>query len=301
MFRKRRFWAPVAAVAALLVAAVYYVHSGGLSSQNVSYASAWQVEGPVSSHLTPSAAFAPNDKPSSHADGCHLDFGESAFGKCVYGDTDSSNTVFLVGDGHASQWLPALQDLATRGDLRIVALTKAACPPTSADLPAVEGNGTYEECTSTHESILSRVASEKPGLVILSSYVRKADMKDSPGISGAGAFVEALLAAGAGRVAYLGDTPHPGGSAPECIAKHDGDTTYCSPVIGDAVNREALAVLKAEVEAAGGTYIETWDLLCGHEVCPVVIGDVLMYRDDSNLTATGAEALSPLLADLVGF
>ena len=38
------------------------------------------------------------------------------------------------------------------------------------------------------------------------------------------------------------------------------------------------------------------DLLCGTRRCPVIVGDVLVYRDDSHLTATYARRLAPRLA-----
>jgi len=43
--------------------------------------------------------------------------------------------------------------------------------------------------------------------------------------------------------------------------------------------------------------VSTNDMLCGAVACPVIVGDVLMYRDESHLTTVASEALArPLLA-----
>jgi hypothetical protein len=35
------------------------------------------------------------------------------------------------------------------------------------------------------------------------------------------------------------------------------------------------------------------DLVCSYDPCPVIVGDVLMWRDRSHLTATFARQLAP--------
>jgi hypothetical protein len=45
--------------------------------------------------------------------------------------------------------------------------------------------------------------------------------------------------------------------------------------------------------------VSTNDMICGAVACPVIVGDVLMYRDGSHLTTVASEALAqPLLARL---
>ena len=43
-------------------------------------------------------------------DGCHLDQSSDKPGECVFGDPEASATVVLMGDSHAAQWFPAMDE-----------------------------------------------------------------------------------------------------------------------------------------------------------------------------------------------
>jgi hypothetical protein len=53
-----------------------------------------------------------------------------------------------------------------------------------------------------------------------------------------------------------------------------------------AVEREVAAKYDAE-------FIPTSDWMCTGSACPVIIGNVLMYRDNSHITATASVFLAP--------
>ena len=42
-------------------------------------------------------------------------------------------------------------------------------------------------------------------------------------------------------------------------------------------------------------FVPTADWLCASDACPVVVGDVLVYRDDNHITATAASWLAPFV------
>jgi hypothetical protein len=80
-----------------------------------------------------------------------------------------------------------------------------------------------------------------------------------------------------------------------CLSEHLTDATRC-------INRRERAVspgritVEGEVAAANsGRFIDTSDWLCTPEACPVILGDILLYRDVTHLTTTGAAWLRPLL------
>ena len=56
---------------------------------------------------------------------------------------------------------------------------------------------------------------------------------------------------------------------------------------GDATGKAA--------EANGAAFVATSDWLCGETTCPVVLGDLLMYRDDNHITATASQYLTPFV------
>ena len=99
---------------------------------------------------------------------------------------------------------------------------------------------------------------------------------------------------GAGlRVAVIADPPYPGGNPVECLQKH-GKQDQCATAAA-----EALAGTDTLVAAAGTVPgVETIDLsrhFCRDGVCPAVIGNVLVYRDN-HMTNTFAKSLAPDLA-----
>jgi hypothetical protein len=53
--------------------------------------------------------------------------------------------------------------------------------------------------------------------------------------------------------------------------------------------------LRQAVEAAGGTYRSLEDRICPTRPCPLVQGDILIYRDKGHLTVTFTKRLAPSL------
>ena len=56
----------------------------------------------------------------------------------------------------------------------------------------------------------------------------------------------------------------------------------------------------AAAEQFDALFVPTSNWTCTATACPVVVGNVLMYRDDSHLTATAADLLTPYVEALVG-
>jgi hypothetical protein len=46
-------------------------------------------------------------------------------------------------------------------------------------------------------------------------------------------------------------------------------------------------------------FLDTADLVCGPELCPAEIGNVLVYLDDNHLTASYATTMAPMIEDQV--
>jgi hypothetical protein len=58
------------------------------------------------------------------------------------------------------------------------------------------------------------------------------------------------------------------------------------------VHRHAVAA----TTKSGVRVIDAASWFCTARVCPVVVGNILVYRDDSHPTATYLKALAPMLA-----
>jgi hypothetical protein len=79
--------------------------------------------------LRPSTEMAWWDRLDNYDDRCHNDAVDAGCMPAPSRDTDSEVSVAIFGDSHALQWLPALVAAGVEEGGRVVALTKAACPP----------------------------------------------------------------------------------------------------------------------------------------------------------------------------
>jgi peptidoglycan/LPS O-acetylase OafA/YrhL len=254
----------------------------------------------VPANLRPALRAARNDLPQIYLDGCHLDPAVTQVGECAFGDPGSATTVVLFGDSHAAQWFPALNALAEQHRWRLVVLTKKGCP--TAEIPVYSPlvDRELRECVPWRQNVFARIAAEKPDIVVLSSYRyrmtgRQASADpDEAWRRGLSATLAAVRPS-ADHVVVLGDTPTPAQDVPGCVSSHLDRASACVSARSEAVKASRLAVEQAVASANGAVFVPTGDWVCGAERCPVIVGDILLYRDANHLTATAATWLAPYL------
>jgi peptidoglycan/LPS O-acetylase OafA/YrhL len=255
-------------------------------------------------HPTPTEAETEENRPQMYADGCHLTFPETQTPRCVYGNPSSDTTVVLFGDSHAMQWFPALNKLAEERDWRLVGLTKAACPPAEVHIYNATLRREYRECDEWREQTLERIVQdEDPSLIVTSSlptYRPREGGKRLGGEAGTDALVEGyattlreLRTTGA-PVALIEEVPHPGMNVPECVSRSLDRLKRCATPRSKALAYPQ-ANSRAAAEVEGVRLIDPTSMVCLEKTCPAVIGDALVYRNGSHLTATYVRTLTSWL------
>jgi peptidoglycan/LPS O-acetylase OafA/YrhL len=263
--------------------------------------------GGVPADLVPSLAAVRDDIPVIYADACHAEARETTPGTCVYGDADSSTTVFLVGDSHAAQWFPTFDRLSAEHGWRLVSMTKSACPTADVAVYHTTLKREYTECAAWRAAVVERVRREQPAMVVISDSrgswlwldgesVPSTDRED---LWAAGLRRAIGSMAAAGSVVVLGDTPNPKGDPPVCLSDHMDDALACATPSSKAMDAERTASERAVAEATGAMFIDPGAWVCPTEPCPVVIGDVLVFRDGHHMTTPFARALAPYLDRLL--
>ncbi|WP_250001425.1 acyltransferase family protein [Actinoplanes sp. M2I2] len=267
--------------------------------------------GKLPANLTPrlADAGAVKQSPRIYQDQCHLNYTQTRpAGACVYGDPDGARTMYLIGDSHAAHWFPAVDAAARNHGWRLVALTKAAC-----QLPQVLVHNEvlkrpYTECVTWRNQVLQRVARDRPDLVVMAS-----NDTDNGGLIGA----DGRTVARAGNqddplwvrawqqtwrrldgipMLLLQDTPLPDGNAPECAAVNARRLGACDRRTTRAISERGRRGLIADAaQASGLRVIDPTPWLCGRGKCPIVIGNTLVYKDNSHLTVAYAEAVAPVV------
>jgi peptidoglycan/LPS O-acetylase OafA/YrhL len=247
--------------------------------------------------LRPDPRSARDDRGRVFRDGCLVRQGESTSPPCVYGNPRSGRTVVLYGNSHAMHWFPALERVAQRRDWRLVVLTRAGC--------AIGDVRFSRRCDAWREHALRRIEQrELPELVVLATSTsmsvgvvvagRRRSQADSvPHLRrGLERTLRRLRATGA-RVIVINDLPRSPHDVPDCVSEQPDSLDRCAFRREQRPERAFDAQSAAAVDGAHA--LDPAPIVCPGGVCPAVMGNALVYRDDNHFTATFARTLSPWL------
>ena len=225
-------------------------------------------------------------------------------GSCSYGPTDAELVVAVVGDSKMHQWLPALERIADRHGWRIETHLKSACP--LVRVPTPRGGGANLPCQEYNERLYERLLEGAAADVVLTSQrTSLAYLPDEGPQASRQAMVDDLqrswrdLEARGSEVLVVLDNPGPPMIVPDCVAANLEDLGACAFARDVGVEDSAAPV---QLEALAGSEARVVDVragICPEELCPAVLGDVLIYRQGSHLTATYATVLTDRLEQAI--
>jgi hypothetical protein len=255
----------------------------------------------VPSNLRPALTGLSKSAPRIIGDGCELGPGRDEIKPCVYGDRGSHTSVVLFGDSHAGHWFDALSWISKRRHWRLVVMTKEGCTPAEVTLL----HGSDKVCPEWREKAKARIARLKPALVIV-SWARwmqpwagqKAGVPTGYGGAwqdGAAAIFQ-FLQQSAKQVIFISDTPYPNHSAPDCVAGHLSDVRPCTRQRSDSTVLPAIKA--AELRISKQEHVNSIDpapWFCAPKVCPVIVGNILVYHDKSHMTPEWSRFIAPAL------
>ncbi|GLY94631.1 acyltransferase family protein [Actinoplanes sp. NBRC 103695] len=264
----------------------------------------------VPANLTPPLRTAGKDLPRLYPDGCSSELTDDTVRKpCAYGDVASSETVVLYGDSHAAHWFPALEVIARDRNWRLVVVTKNACSAAATRIFQVKLNRPFNECMTWRRKAWSAIADLRPSRVFMASAAAGGTVVDGSGVpltdptwtdrawlAGWAETTDRLSSSGA-RLFLLEDTPYQSSQPLECLSLHPKNPHACVVAADVALlspdRRRAIAL---KLRAKGVTVIDPTPWFCTAKACPVIVGNVLVFRDPSHMTATWSRLLAPQLA-----
>lgn len=250
--------------------------------------------------------------PLSSFDGCISDFNDSEIhdvklwrkekGRpCVYGDVNAKRSIALVGGSHAEHWLTALDTLGQREHFRVDVYFKMGCPLMISgmiDLPT--NNKPYYSCLEWGAKVYKRILEKKYDYVF-STATRPTTL------TGVGPDIvpdyyadlwRALNKDGIQMIAVR-DTPWSTrddlpANVPDCL--ESGGNAYSCGIPRDL----AMAPVNPAIEASSGLdnvhLMDFTDDLCPGNLCPAVIGNVMVYHDMHHMTHSFVQSLIPEFA-----
>ena len=226
---------------------------------------------------------------------------------CELGSTsdDPERVVAVVGDSHATQWFPALDDLGRERDWRVLTYAKSSCPFTTATrtLPDEQTVEAQVSCARWVRSVRDDLLDHDDlSMVLTASYSTAygweagSEQLADPRTDGFESVWRSLTDRGL-EVYALSDVPRTlGANVPNCLAANPEDRVACAVPRAQALPGSALVDAARQVDDDRVHLVDLDSRYCDDTWCYPVVGDLVVYRDYSHLSAEYARALVPWIA-----
>jgi peptidoglycan/LPS O-acetylase OafA/YrhL len=199
--------------------------------------------------------------------------------------------IVILGDSHAEMWMPALLDIATGDGWTLLMLDKSGCTPdtwTSKELGPRSGTPSWSECHTWYRWALGTAKALKPTAVIAAgAYTRG---------PGSNQYVAGMAAAAkdakgiAKAVVVMGDTPRMAKDPTDCLL-HQGNTLKSCATNYPVSLWATDDLIAAKAKAVHAGFLSTRGWFCFLNICPMVVGHTIVYRDTGHVTTEYARRL----------
>lgn len=198
----------------------------------------------------------------------------------------STKKIVVLGDSHSQQYLGALAPIAEARGWELVTLLMPACRF------GAESETRNAECNAYNRSSAAYVLEHRPDAVFTVASLTHEEAPfetEVPGyLDGVRPFTEAGI-----EVVGIRDNPRFTFNMPECVQRHGADAPECNPSLEESlVDPSPLENYRGQLE--GLHLMDMSDFICARGVCPAVVGNVYVYKDDNHLTRTYVESMIPM-------
>jgi peptidoglycan/LPS O-acetylase OafA/YrhL len=209
--------------------------------------------------------------------------------KCSYVNNSLTRTIAVLGDSHAQQWLDNIVKFGNKYNYKVVSYTKSGCSMTDIQMTNNDQGRNYIECYSWRKQALLEVQNLRPDVLIVSER-----LWDTSDIYKYKEYAN-LIKTFSPIVIKIVDTPRSSFEVPECLSKNQTDITKCNTIQSDAYTK--LTIADQEVaynNQVGIKNINPLDWFCLDGICPAVIGNIVVYKDNNHITGTYTNYIYPL-------
>ncbi|MCL2788140.1 MAG: acyltransferase [Micrococcales bacterium] len=218
---------------------------------------------------------------------------------CINGDEKGKVRVVAVGDSIMQQWEPALKIIGKERGIRFELTVLSGCTLSPAYI-LVKGEP-YVKCKNWGIKVLDRILADPPDAVLVShvsfealtSQDQAADEATEQALTnGLHSYWSRLAEAGIPIILLAANPRFDDEAIYECVDKNRTSLSQCAlKAITETSDAQQRAVETSPVPI---DFINLNDAICG-DLCPAVIGNVLVYRQGRHFTATFAKTLAPRL------
>ncbi|AXJ08219.1 acyltransferase family protein [Arthrobacter sp. PM3] len=194
--------------------------------------------------------------------------------------------IVVLGDSHAQQYMAALGPIAKSHGWEVVTLLKGNCrfggesPERDAD------------CNAFNKASAQYVMDHRPDAVFT---VASLTHKEAPFETEVPQYLEGIKPfTDAGMdVVGIRDNPRFTINMPECVQKNGEAAAQCNvPEQESLAGSSPLDAYRGKVP--GLHLMDMSDFICANGICPAVVGNVYVYKDDNHLTKTYVQTMIPM-------
>ena len=246
---------------------------------------------PVPANLTPSLK-ASRTRSKVYSDGCVNIGANDKLQPCRYGKKGAARTMLLYGDSHAAQWFEPINAIASANGYELVVLLKAGCPVMNVTVPTPV---LVHTCPRYRQRAAAWIQKNKPDVVIVSNSYTHAPASAESWVKGTTQTMK-ILGGITDNLVIIGDNPGSRQDPPSCLSDHLDDSSACAVPRDQAVLSGHIAAEVNGARSIGALFVDTSNWFCTPTECPMVIGNVLVLRDETHLTSAATNFVRPLVA-----
>lgn len=221
----------------------------------------------------------PNATPDPVLEGCRQAIPEG----------ETTKRIVVLGDSHAQQYLAALAPIAAARGWELVTLLMPACRF------GAESETRNAECNAYNRSSAAYVLEHRPDAVFT---VATLTHEEAPFETEVPAYIEGIQPIAEAGIEIVGirDNPRFTINMPECVQRHAPEAPACNPPLNESlVEPSPLEGYRGMVD--GLHLMDLSDFICAGGVCPAVVGNVYVYKDDNHLSRTYVESMIPMFEE----
>ncbi|TXD98244.1 acyltransferase [Psychrobacter frigidicola] len=211
--------------------------------------------------------------PAPYTIGCNQEGTGVKAKTCSFGDVKSDKKIVLVGSSHATQWLPALDEIGKKINVEIINMTKSGC-----SLGTFETSD--ESCEEWNKRALDKIIDINPYAVITNSTKTSANKKEFIPQS----YIESWEKIASNGINIIGirDNPRFNFDVPECIYQNRNslDINSCSINRVDALLEKDPTIEYKNIISS----IDMSDMFCTNDKCLPVFSGKMIYRDSNHMS-----------------
>lgn len=258
----------------------------------------------VPDNLEPPLLSAQYDTSIVYENGCHQYYDSEVKTDCVFGDPNGSVTIAIWGDSHAAQWFEALNAIGQQQGWRFLSVTQGSCPYLDVITYSFNDKADNNFCRPWRVSAREYFVQQGVDVLLMSQYyslkdaVDRAPIKPQVWRDQLGPLLDDLRADGIEPI-VLGDSPDPPDDVPTCVSAHRSSVQSCAPGVPTDADREVEDAIRAITTDHNVDFIEPRQWLCSQNVCPVIVGNLLVYRDGHHLSNRFVKWLTPVMSEFL--